>query len=526
MQVKILISLLYIILSLIGITDSSYLTYEKIVGAEVACGTGFDCGEVLNSQWAAIGPIPLSFLGLLFYCTVFLFSILHFLDIHTTVGMKNILKKFHIKNSSNLYFIKPIDIIFILSLCGFIFSLYLVSIMAFIINAWCLFCLISAATSTLLFLISIIYYFRYGHKEALFIRSLFYIIFNNGYAHILKPFLFFFNPSIVHNTMIKQGASLSRFFFFRKCLEVFFSFNHESLEENIDGITFKNKIGLAAGFDYDGDLTQVTPEIGFGFHTIGTVTLLPYNGNASPQLVRLPKSKSILVNKGLKNIGAKKIIKKLEKNNFLIPIGISIASTNKEYHSIREQILDICTCFKLFENSTVQHSYYEMNISCPNTFGGEPFTTPKRLYILIKALSKMNLKKPVFVKMPIDLSNTELITLLNILDKSFIKGVIFGNLFKDKKNAKLDSSEKERALKHKGYLSGKPTFDRSNELISLTRKKFGDRFIIIGTGGVFSPKDAQIKLEHGADLIQLITGMIFTGPQLIGEINFSIYKKR
>lgn len=512
---KLIISLLFIIFSIIGIVDSGYLTYEKIIGSEVICGSGFDCGKVLSSSWASIGPIPLSAFGLLFYTTMFIFSLLHFLEI----DLKKYLEKISFFKVTFLTKIKADEILAILSCFGFIFSFYLVVLMAFVIKAWCLFCLVSAATSTTLFFLTWWYFVLYGYRDSIFLKSMLYHIFDFGYSHILKPIFFLFDPLTIHETMVRIGVSISSSSLVKKILTAFFAYNHSSLQRTFKTITFINPIGLAAGFDYDGDLPHVTPALGFGFQTIGTVTLGAYEGNPSPQLVRLPKSKSILVNKGLKNGGAKKIIKKLENNTFNIPIGISIASTNKHYDSIQAQILDICACFSLFEKSTVRHSYYELNISCPNTFGGEPFTTKKRLTALLMALSNLKITKPVFVKMPIELEKKELKEVLDILANSFVTGVVFGNLSKNKANKHIAVKEKKLVDKFKGNLSGKPTWELSNELIRYTRKQYKDRFIIIGTGGVFSPEDAAKKLDLGADLVQLITGMIFTGPQLIGEIN-------
>lgn len=521
---KLFISLLFIIISIIGIADASYLTYEKIVGTEIVCGEGFDCGKVLNSPWSMIGPIPLSFFGLLFYLSVFAISVIHFLSIDITPILSKVTKKLGLSKPASINFIQPMEIVILLSIFGFLFSIYLISIMAFVIKAWCLFCLISALSSTLLFIVAMSYALFVNNNNFIFLKSIFYSIADLGYKYILKPIFFLFNPTTVHNTMISLGSILGSHKITKRISSTLFSFNHKLLSNNYAGIHFPNSIGLSAGFDYNGDITDISSDVGFGFHTIGTVTLYPYDGNAHPQLVRLPKSKSILVNKGLKNIGAKKIIEKLEKKHFSIPVGISIASTNKNYPTIQKQIADIVSCFILFEKSKVNHSYYELNISCPNTFGGEPFTTKERLTLLINALKKLNLQRPVFVKMPIHLTNPETKIILRILDKSFVRGVIFGNLSKDKNSQLIEKSEKSVVQKYQGNLSGKPTFERSNELITLTKKLYKDRFVIIGTGGIFTPEDAALKLQLGADLVQLITGMIFTGPQLIGKINHYLYR--
>ena len=179
-------------------------------------------------------------------------------------------------------------------------------------------------------------------------------------------------------------------------------------------------------------------------------------------------------------------------------------------------------CFRLFEKSLVQHRYYELNISCPNTFGGEPFTSPQRLEILLTCLDRLRLSRPVLIKMPVDLTNRAALNLLRVSERHQVAGVIFGNLTKDKNNPAVDPADRRLWRTRKGNLGGKPTWDRSNRLIVLTKKYFPQRFVIVGTGGIFSPADAAHKLNIGADLIQLITGMIYQGPSLIGQINYHL----
>jgi dihydroorotate dehydrogenase len=170
----------------------------------------------------------------------------------------------------------------------------------------------------------------------------------------------------------------------------------------------------------------------------------------------------------------------------------------------------------LFEKANLG-DYYEINISCPNAFGGEPFTTPHKLEKLLFNLDKLKLTKPVFIKMPIELSNAEADGLLKVILKHQAVGVIFGNLAKDRSNKALNKKELKNT--GKGNFSGKPTWEQSNRLIAFAYKKYGKKLIVVGCGGVFSAEDAYHKIKLGASLVELITGMVFEGPQLIGEIN-------
>lgn len=346
------------------------------------------------------------------------------------------------------------------------------------------------------------------------------------YQNILKPVFFLFPAEVVHVQMVSFGKRLSRIAPMAGLMRWAWAYDHRKNMKQLNGILLPNCVGLAAGFDYDADLLDALPNMGFGFHTIGTVTLEAYGGNPPPRLNRFPSSQALLVNKGLKNIGAKAIIAKLKHQEMKIPTGISIASTNKFFANEAAQIKEIQTCFRLFEKSNLQHEYYELNISCPNTFGGEPFTTPEKLERLMAAMDSLKLKRPLWVKMPIDQSDQLTLKLLSILDKHAVQGVIFGNLTKDKNNPDITKADQKKWQQLRGNVSGRPTFKRSNHCIALTRKKFKNRFTIIGTGGVFSGQDAAQKLRLGADAVQLISGMIYQGPQLIGQINYHLAQNK
>lgn len=513
-----LIALVLIVLSLLGMADAGFITYEELNNIVPPCGNGFNCEAVLTSKYAHIGPLPISAVGLLYYTVMLVLAILNYLDF-------DLQKISFLKRNSFLKRITVADLMLILSVGGFIFSIYLVSLMAFIIHAWCKYCLLSALSSTLLFIAVQFYHHTFSQRSTFVAKFLVLKKIHILYGIFGKPLFFWFDPETVHDSITKIGSFMGKVPLFKTLTRWFFSFQHPVLHKKLLGIDFVNPVGLSAGYDYDGDLTQIIPSVGFGFHTIGTVTLEPYEGNQKPRLGRFPNSKAILVNKGLKSIGAQAIINKLKNLEFHIPTGISIGSTNKGYHSDKEQILDIVKCFTLFEKSSLKHAYYEMNISCPNTFGGEPFCSRDRLDSLLTALDKLSIKRPVFVKMPIDQPEKESLQLLKVIDKHTIQGLIIGNLTKDRENPDVLPEDRAEWKKRKGNVSGKPTFERSNNLIALAKKHYGDRFIIIGTGGIFTAEDAQEKMRRGADLVQLITGMIFEGPAAIGLINLGLADK-
>lgn len=338
------------------------------------------------------------------------------------------------------------------------------------------------------------------------------------YVHGMKRIFFAIDPEIMHERMTHAGERMGNNPLARYIYSRLFVADYPALRQTIDGIQFNTPIGLAAGFDYKARLTQILPSIGFGFQTIGTITNMPYEGNPKPMLGRLPQSRSLMVNKGFKNEGAKAIAEKMTGKTFAIPVGISIGRTNTlSLKTQKQSIQDILNAFTTFEESDVAHAYYELNISCPNLYGDITFYPPKNLKELLTEVDALGLSRPVFIKMPIEKPDTDVLEMLKVIANYSPAGVIFGNLQKDRKNPALVPSEVKKFKV--GNFSGKPTYERSNQLIQLSYTHYADRFTIIGCGGVFSGADAYTKITLGASLVQLITGMIFQGPQLIASIN-------
>lgn len=341
------------------------------------------------------------------------------------------------------------------------------------------------------------------------------------YRNILKNLFFQMDPELIHEKILGSGQRLGSNEIARSITKIALSYNDRRLEQKLHGIRFSNPVGLAAGFDYDAQLTQLLPYVGFGFGTVGTITNKPYGGNPRPRLGRLVKSRSLMVNKGFKNKGIKQITKNLRNCLFEIPVGISIGPTNSRDNSNEHiTIQDIVSAFRYAEKSRVPFSYYELNISCPNLFVKIDFYNPKNLRILLKAVTGLSLSKPLFVKMPISKTDDEIRAMLKVITSFPVKAVIFGNLQKNRYDPSLN--QEEVGQYKTGNFSGKPTEKRSNELIRLAYREYGNKIVIIGCGGVFSAEDAYKKIKLGASLIQLITGMIFEGPQLIGEINHGL----
>lgn len=342
------------------------------------------------------------------------------------------------------------------------------------------------------------------------------------YKNLAKPIFFQIDPEKIHDSMTRTGKHLGSNGVTRQITKIFFGYENKILEQKIKRIKFKNPIGLAAGFDKDADLVGIMGSVGFGFAEVGSVTGEACKGNPKPRLWRLKKSKGLIVYYGLKNIGCKNVAKKLKGRKFNIPIGISVAKTNsKKTVPKKAGIADYTKAFKELKNNA---SYMTINISCPNAYGGQPFTNPKDLNELMTEIDKIENKKPVFLKLSPDLTKKEIDGIIEVSKKHKIDGFICSNLIKKREAKKVRQLIKDKNLPKNGGISGKPTRNISTELIKYIYKKTKGKYLIIGCGGISSAKDAYEKIRAGATLLQLITGMIFEGPQIISEINRGLVK--
>lgn len=341
-------------------------------------------------------------------------------------------------------------------------------------------------------------------------------IIHAAYKFLLKPILFQIDPEKIHDQALMIGQWFGKKTWRSKIVSTFFYFQADSLKQTIASLNFSNPIGLAAGFDKNGLLVSVMEPLGFGFTEIGSITGRACKGNQKPRLWRYKKSKSIAVFYGLANEGAAKIIERVSRTKINIPLGVNIAKTNDHLTDDPEEAIN--DYLKAFGEANKVASYVTVNISCPNTSGGQPFTNPILLERLLSAIGKENSKMPIFIKMSPDLSEQQIDNLLEVINRHRITGLICSNLTHEKNHL----TKKEQAIETKGGVSGKGLEKEANKLLAMIYKKTQGRYILIGCGGVFSAEDAYKKIKLGASLVQLITGMIFEGPQLIGEINYGL----
>ena len=341
------------------------------------------------------------------------------------------------------------------------------------------------------------------------------------YKTLIRPILFKFDPEEVHHftfSFLKNFGFLAKLFL-PKPIE------DKRLEREVFGLKFKNPVGLAAGFDKDAKLFNELSDLGFGFIEIGTLTPKPQPGNDKKRLFRLKEDSAIINRMGFNNGGVDEAIERLKNNSLRqdqtdrILIGGNIGKNKVTPNE--EAVNDYKICFeKLFPYV----DYFVVNVSSPNTPNLRELQDKKPLTELLSTLQNLNLEKPkqkpILLKIAPDLTDEQLLDIIDIVKDTQIAGVIATNTTLSKEN--LTSENKSEM----GGLSGKPLTKRSTEVIRFLSEKSGKAFPIIGVGGIHSAQDALEKLEAGASLVQLYTGFIYEGPELINEINKLILKTK
>lgn len=332
------------------------------------------------------------------------------------------------------------------------------------------------------------------------------------YRWLVRPLLFRFDAEAVHERVSALGAVLGRSTVTRGLTRAMFGYDHPSLQTTVAGIALTNPIGLSAGFDKEGKLLDILPDVGFGFVEIGSVTGTPSPGNPKPRLWRLPQSQSLVVNYGLNSSGSAAVAERLAGRRGRTPLAVSIAKANiPACDGVAEGIADFVTAGR---NLCGVGDIRVINISCPNTTDGGPFTDPTNLDRLLFALDPLLNDLPVFIKLPVDLPLGQLDELLAAAQAHRVTGFICANLSKDRRRTVI----RESAVPLRGGLSGKPIEQLANNVLAHVYRRTGGRRPLIGVGGVFTADDAYRKIRLGASLVGLITGMIFRGPSVVSEI--------
>ena len=334
---------------------------------------------------------------------------------------------------------------------------------------------------------------------------------------LIKPIFFKFDPEKVHHFVVKRLNWFHDHFPLGKTiLRSSFDVHIKGLEREVFGIRFKNPVGLAAGFDKNGEYIEALSHLGFGFIEVGTVTPLPQPGNDLPRMFRLTEDSAIINRMGFNNKGVDILAERLrvlKAKDASIVIGGNIGKNKNTPNE--EATSDYVKCFdRLFDVV----DYFVVNVSSPNTPGLRALQEKGPLTELLNTLqqrnSKNNISRPILLKIAPDLTNEQLDDIIDIVKETGIAGVIATNTTISREGLYTPAE----LANETGGLSGKPLTLRSTEVIRYLADQSGRAFPIIGVGGIHSAQDAKDKLEAGASLVQLYTGFIYEGPGLIKRI--------
>jgi dihydroorotate dehydrogenase len=341
---------------------------------------------------------------------------------------------------------------------------------------------------------------------------------------LIKPLLFKFDPEGVHYFVTANLKRFNRFPGGGALSRGIWNVEHPTLEKEVFGLKFRNPVGLAAGFDKNGELMGEMANLGFGFIEVGTVTPLPQPGNDKPRMFRLPNDGGLINRMGFNSLGVDVVAERLAafrktakgKNKQLI-IGGNIGKNKITPNE--DAVSDYIKCFdRLFDVV----DYFVVNVSSPNTPGLRALQEKEPLMDLLNTLQQRNSKngisRPILLKIAPDLTNEQLDDIVEIVQGTGIAGIIATNTTISRENLVSKDSLKNEM----GGLSGKPLTQRSTEVIKYLSEKSNGAFPIIGVGGIHSAEDAIEKLNAGASLVQLYTGFIYEGPGLIKRINKKI----
>ena len=327
----------------------------------------------------------------------------------------------------------------------------------------------------------------------------------------MQKILTLLNPELAHNLTVnilsKTGASP---------LNVFYRQSVKYSPVEAMGLQFRNRVGLAAGFDKNGEAIDAFEAMGFGFVEVGTVTPKAQSGNTKPRLFRLKKSKAVINRLGFNNKGVDNLVSNLKARRSKIPVGVNIGKNKST--PIKHAQKDYIFCMeKVYEHA----SYVTINISSPNTKNLRSMQSGALLDDLLSSLKEKQQSLtnsvgryvPLVLKIAPDLSQEEVGLIAGALLNFEFDGVIATNTTVDR-----SSIVYEKNAHQEGGLSGAPLCKKSTEVITLLNECLGDKMPIIGVGGITSVIDGKQKLEAGAQLLQLYTGFIYQGLPLIKDL--------
>ncbi len=329
------------------------------------------------------------------------------------------------------------------------------------------------------------------------------------YKNFIRPLLFKFDPEQVHRATLRMMTLPGM----ARCLPLLFHTKTTCKPRTLFGLTFKNPIGLAAGFDKEGAHIDALAGLGFGFVEIGTVTPLRQPGNPRPRLFRLPADRAILNRMGFNNNGAPAVVDNLRKRRTPVIVGGNIG---KNKITPNEKAADDYR--KGFVQLAPYVDYFVINVSSPNTPNLRDLQDTGYLSEIIDTVQNENQRlpraKPLLVKIAPDLSDRQIEAIVDLAMKKALDGLVATNTTISRSALNTDRAILEQL--GSGGISGAPLRKRSTEVIRLIKSR--GTLPVIGVGGIMNAEDALEKIEAGADLIQIYSGLIYNGPMFVKRL--------
>jgi dihydroorotate dehydrogenase len=337
---------------------------------------------------------------------------------------------------------------------------------------------------------------------------------------VIRRFLFLFDPEQVHYFSMGILKFLVALPGIRQLIIAMYRSKSDPL--TVFGLHFPNKVGLAAGFDKNAAYLDELSCLGFGHVEIGTVTPLAQDGNPKPRLFRLPADKALINRMGFNNAGAEAVAANLAKwrnnkaNKAKLIIGGNIGKNKNTDNDMAWS-----DYVKAFDILYPYVDYFVVNVSSPNTPGLRALQDRSSLEKIFAALyasrDQQTIKRPILLKIAPDLGNEEVDDVISLSLSKGIEGLIISNTTISRDNL-LPASAKMAELAGNGGLSGKPVFARSTAMLDYIAHKTEGKIPLIASGGIFTGKDAQTKINAGAELLQVWTGFIYEGPSITKNI--------
>jgi dihydroorotate dehydrogenase len=349
------------------------------------------------------------------------------------------------------------------------------------------------------------------------------------YRQIVRPLLFHgvqLDPEFLHRRTMNllawlgQSASPSLAAPIHPWLQRQFCYPDPRLSQTCWGLTFANPLGLAAGFDKDGEAALTWPLLGFGFAELGTVTRHPQPGNPQPRLFRLVKDEAVLNRMGFNNQGAEALAQRLQTDwpsqRPNIPIGINLGKSKVT------ELADAAEDYRFSYQQLYDYGdYFVVNVSSPNTPGLRSLQAAEQLAPILMALQAENSdRKPLLVKIAPDLAWSDIDAVLELALTHHLAGIVATNTTIARAGLKTQTllQTGNDVAEEAGGISGAPLRQRSTEVIRYIYARTGDKLPIVGVGGIFTADDAWEKIVAGATLLQVYTGWIYEGPWMVRQV--------